>query len=239
MTLESMANYTVKVHRPDSLFGYVALAILLVFLLCLSVYSHQSLNFELTEINAQVWLQPDISADQDNVEQVLISSKRWQFDFSLVEEKFLLIKIDQHGDLKVDEQLADILDLVCTLLPKTLDSENVQRVAILLEKMYPGGAGQQLAQVFYNFYHYRQALSETNVELLYFDDPSEAIFRREQQLQNQFLGEGLAKKLFAKKGRIKNYLLQRKLINQNDSLTLSEKQQQLSDLKNEFQGSRP
>ena len=138
------------------------------------------------------------------------------------------------ASLRINAELADLLNQLVNQLPMTLDVPNIQRVAILLEKMYPGSGGQTLAQIFYNFYLYRQAYQQSVADFSGEPNLNEVLFRHEAELQKQYLGEVLVRQLFAEQNLLANYLFGRKLINQNKVLSRLEKQQKLSELKDEF-----
>ena len=234
MAQNSKAEFQVNTAIPSKQLSHYVLICLIILLLSLSVFYHQSTIFSEQDNGSEIWHQPGFSTTLSNTEHMLISPYDWAFDFEPIEDIILNIKFDGMGLLIVNAEFAEVLNLVTNQLPITLDVPNIQRVAILLEKMYPGSEGQKIAQIFYNFYLYRQAYQQTKVELSGTTNLNEVMFRHEEALKEKYLGEPLVRQLFSEKHKLANYLIERKIINQNEQFTSLEKQQKLSDLKDEF-----
>jgi len=234
MALQSSAEYQVTTAMPSKKIRHYALISMIILLLSLSAFYHQNTLFSEQETGSQIWLQPGSLITSMNIDHALIAPNDWDFDFESIEVLALDIKFDEMGSLRINAELADLLNQLVNQLPMTLDVPNIQRVAILLEKMYPGSGGQTLAQIFYNFYLYRQAYQQSVADFSGEPNLNEVLFRHEAELQKQYLGEVLVRQLFAEQNLLANYLFGRKLINQNKVLSRLEKQQKLSELKDEF-----
>jgi len=234
MDQNSTAEFQVNRAISSQQLRHYVLISLIILLLSLSIFYHQSTIFSDQKNGSEIWLQPGTSNTVPNIDHALISPSDWAFDFEPIERIIVNIKFDEVGALLVNADLATVLQLVSNQLPLTLDVPNIQRVAILLEKMYPGSEGQKLAQIFYNYYLYHQAYQQTKTELSGAANLNEVMFRHEETLKKHYLGEELVRQLFTEKHKLANYLIERKITNQNKQLSKLEKQQKLSDLKDEF-----
>jgi hypothetical protein len=167
---------------------------------------------------------------------MLISTIHWQFDYEATEQALLAIKANEVGDLILNANTAKILKKAVSKLPSKMNTAELQRVEFLVAEGLPGKAGQQLATVMTNFYHFKQATdiadASTNAKQ---NKQSKALsFQQSILRQKRYLGEHTSKQLFGKKNALNNYLYARKRINEDTNLNQVQKQDQLTTLQARF-----
>lgn len=162
----------------------------------------------------------------------LISTRHWQFEFTPVEQGLRSIKRDNAGKLILNASTTKVLKSIVSTMPKNMEKEALERVALLINKSFPNTFNQSLAALFVNFYKYQQAshfaLTKSSTKR------PEQQFREDMTRQKNYLTEEIAEQLFGRQNTVNNYLYARKLINESDHLTLEQKQQQLSGLQRRF-----
>jgi Proteobacterial lipase chaperone protein len=206
-----------------------ALAIPLILIWCMDLDAPVSLYGPIEN----QWHQPNFVADKFPEH---ISNTRWTFDYEASEQVLLKLKLDQNGQLVLDERAAEILESAVTKLPNGLQSDELRRVEVLVAKGLPGRAGSQLAGIVTDFYRYQQATtyafvakgSSTTIE------EQEERFYQTVVLQEKFFGKPVAKKLFGRKNALNRYLYARRYITSDSSLSPEKKQKQLHTLEAEL-----
>ncbi len=174
------------------------------------------------------WLQPD-TKPAHHVDP--ISAQRWPFDFAVIETDVARFLAHAANTPRPDETLARLFEQIVLDLPDDLDENSVERIGLLLQKSFPGAQGETLAALFPPLFRYRQALAAetdalqttTAVDTLQF---AQASLRAAQRLQVEHLGPTLATQLYANQNALTDYLLQRRQI--REDATLSAEQQELA-----------
>tara|TARA_R110001592_G_scaffold10098_1_gene52589 strand:- start:31646 stop:32332 length:687 start_codon:yes stop_codon:yes gene_type:complete len=207
----------------------IALAIALFVLWSVHAESPMFLN----NADSHQWLQPSAISDRFSER---ISTNYWQFDYEATEQALLKIKQSKSGDLILNASTAKVLEKAVSTLPPQMQTDELQRVDLLVSKGLPGRAGQELASVVTNFYNYQQALKSANstVNTPQYTFDQERSFKQMVLLQEQYLGKDISGQLFGRQNRINHYLYARKRINDDASLNPAQKQQQLTALQARF-----
>lgn len=179
------------------------------------------------------WRQPYLIADRFPEH---ISNTRWTFDYEASEQILVKLKQDETEQLVLDGRAAEIIESAVSKLPKGLQSDELQRVEVLVAKGLPGSAGRQLADIVTDFYQYQQAARSAFVA----KDSSTTIEEQEKRfyqtvvLQEQFFGKPVAEKLFGRQNALNRYLYARRHITKDSSLSPEQKQKQLRTLEAEL-----
>lgn len=228
-------------HKLKNLRFSSAIALALTFLVALSCLwslhtdSPTSLNSainsssdrSLDNSDPYQWQQPLAISDRYPEP---ISINNWQFDYEATEQVLQKIKQNKSGKLILNANTARVLEEAVSTLPPLMKQDELRRVEFLVTKGLSGSAGQQLASIFTQFYHYQHALNLANSTV----KNQEETFTRTVLLQKEYLGEDVSELFFGQQNRLNNYLLARKAINEDSSLNSVQKQQELIILQNRF-----
>jgi hypothetical protein len=183
--------------------------------------------------HSKEWHQPQIT---NVLFPELISPEKWSFNFELTEKILSRSKLNENEDLLINSQLTDVLIKATASLPENLNNKQLQRVEFLASNILVNKAGAQLASLFTNYYRLEREIKATtsaeqgnsNLE----DEISK--FKTLTTLQNNYLGEDIAARLYGKKRIVTAYLYERKKINQNTDLSDKQKQKKLNELQIKF-----
>lgn len=162
-----------------------------------------------------------------------ISATHWQFDFEATEQVLTKIKLNETGELILNETTADLLKVAVSKLPLNMTEADLQRIEILVAKGLPGKVGQQLSDVLTGFYRYWQIERIDENNALNIED-KERSFEQTVLLQERYLGKDVAEHLFGRKNAVTRYLYARRRINEDSNLNQAQKRQQLIILQNRF-----
>jgi len=177
------------------------------------------------------WRQP--AAIADSVPES-IATKKWTFDFELVEQRLRQIRLNKDGALILDASLAKDLEYAISELPSNLNKEALQRLELLIAKGLPGSAGTELANMFTKFYVYLQASTLRNLSTDINLTQPEHHFHQRLKHQERIFGKKVAHQLFGHQNALQQYLYARRHINEDPSLNQAQKQRKLSLLQRRF-----
>ena len=156
-----------------------------------------------------------------------------QLDFTNAEAAWSGLAIDSHGNLQIDALTESALLDAMTLMQDETSGLTMQRMTFLLEKQFGATASRQIMELLPILKNYKQAEQRWLQENGSKDPPPHAeLF----QLQDELLGETLARKMFAEQRRLANLMLATQQIRNDASLTQSEKDEALSKLQNTVDG---
>lgn len=158
-----------------------------------------------------------------------ISAQQWHFNYEETEEILTQVKLNSHGELLINPELAHILTKSVASMPQNLNKKTENRIAFLVSKGLPGIAGTQLATLLMNYYHLQDATNKTTNKTT-----SLANFLKTEARQNHHLGTDVATQLFGNKRVITRYLLERLAIQENPNLSHQQKEQQRQMLKSQL-----
>jgi hypothetical protein len=208
-----------------------------------ALYALWSLHTESKNIqvkpNKFEWQQPSSLVDKF---PTLISTAHWKFDYEATEQALLAIQVSNTKNLILNAHTAKILEKAISNLPSKMSKTELERVGLLTAKGLPGKAGQQLATVLTNFYHYQQAIdivkATANTSSITTSkqqkQSKETIFKQSVERQKNYLGEDTAEQLFGKQNALNAYLYSRKRINEDTNLSPAQKQAELTTLQARF-----
>ncbi|MGQ9426647.1 hypothetical protein ACXYTJ_10380 [Gilvimarinus sp. F26214L] len=159
-----------------------------------------------------------------------------ELDFTNAEASWSGLRFDSRGNLEVDAlthtALADAIAMlnVDTLKPRT------ERLSFLLAKQFGPDARQQIMELVHLLHEYEQKERSWLQDNGGRNPPDyEELF----QLQDDFLGRGLARKLFHEQRRLARLMLASHEIQNNPDLTQAQRNEALMDLQSAFEDGGP
>ncbi len=178
------------------------------------------------------WVQPEIVTIY---EPGAISANEWAFDYQPIAQALQSIGQDDSGQWVLGANALESLQQAVNHLPVAADARVLQRVAFLVTQSGPAPSSGHLADILVRYYHYQNQLriSLTNIAG---DDLhlAQARLKATQQWQLHFFSEDIAQALFGQTNLLNDYLITRRLFQQSTDLTPEEKNQNLSQLQQQF-----
>jgi len=163
-----------------------------------------------------------------------------ELDFTNAEAAWSNLQIDTQGNLKIDALTETALSGAIALMhdqPSAPDSElAMARMAFLLERQFGAAASQQIIELLPLLKHYaetQQRWWEANGSRI--PPPYAELFL----LQDELLGETLAKKLFSEQRRLVRTMLATQQIRNDGSQTQAEKDLALMDMQKPLKEAAP
>jgi len=216
---------------------------MLIALICCAIIVHYGLRQGVHKHNIDpitvAWLQSD-SIDQ-NVSALV--AKKWQFDYIEIEKILLKSKVNTPIALVINADMLELLERSYAYLSPDLESSDLQRLSLLIEKTIPNQNGKQLTHLLKQYYFYHQdyqvsllAINQSQSEQQY--QLLTAAQSDNKQRQIRYFGSQVAEKLFHKQNRTTNYLNQRRVINLDPALSDAERRQKLAELQADFKRSK-
>jgi Proteobacterial lipase chaperone protein len=155
-----------------------------------------------------------------------------ELDFTMAEAAWSGLTIDSQGNLKIDALTETALVDAMALMQGQTSELSMARMAFLLEKQFGATASEQIMELVPILTNYKEAEKRWWEENGSKNPPPHAeLF----QLQDELLGETLAKKMFSEQRRLVNMMLASHQIRTDASLTQTEKDQALMDLQETLQ----
>ncbi|GAB1267680.1 hypothetical protein NBRC116493_09330 [Aurantivibrio infirmus] len=176
----------------------------------------------------------------------IIRPKRWAFDYWQIEPIVQSVKVDATGQIILNDDMAVVLNSIVAMLPSELDRENLSRLSDLIEINIPASPGQEFAALVVNFYRYHVEFQKwvAESESIATTDPNadsdklELQFEQSLKMMYARIGENNAEAIFGKQHALKEYLFQRRRINDDPTLSADEKNVGLTALEQKFKGSQ-
>ena len=192
-----------------------------------------------TIASAWQWEPSDVNEDgsqiarpsSTNQKGQTMSSQTFPFTQETVYQALHAVKLDENGDLILDDDALIALDATLEHSQLKLDDEALAELQSLIRKGLPGHAGEQTAQIVADYYKYLGAKSEFNSLYETTNGPDQTIEGYETQynellsLRELYLGSDVAKQLFATSNANSEYMFQSMKIEANPSLSEEEKKQ--------------
>jgi hypothetical protein len=148
-------------------------------------------------------------------------------DFTIAEAAWSGLTTDSQGNLQIDALTETALLDAMALVQGQASELPMARMAFLLEKQFGATASQQIMELLPILKNYKEAEQRWWEKNGSKNPPPHAeLFR----LQDELLGETLAKKMFSEQRRLVNMMLASHQIRNDASLTQTEKDQALMDL---------
>jgi len=152
-----------------------------------------------------------------------------ELDFTNAEAGWSSLRIDSHGNLQIDALTETALADAMALMQGPSSERSTTRMAFLLEKQFGVTASHQVMELLPMLKSYKEAEQRWWEENGSRNPPPHAeLFR----LQDEILGETLARRMFSEQRRIANLMLATQRIRSDGSLTQAERDQALIDLQN-------
>jgi len=177
--------------------------------------------------NSLGWMQPEVVNESY---PVLIHTNLWSINYADIEKALHEIKLDEFGQVIQNTQTADVLARASNYIKNDIDQENLERIALLVQKGLPVIADDTLAQLLVAYYHYRQHLDSVSQE-----DNS---LRNREILQKKYFGAVASTQLFSEQNIIQRYLEKRHAIISSQSLDSAEKDAALKRLEGTFSNNK-
>ncbi len=219
-------------YRPANL---AVLVLILGYIASLHLELRLESSFTDKSRQNQGWQQPDRVSKHY---PVLIGQEKWSFDFAPVERVVAGLKVDERGDLEVDAETEKRLALATAGIPPELSQVDLKRITFLIRKSVSGQPGKDFALLLERYFGYQQKLAQYRMQQMAenktsANTPKDFIQFRDQ-LQREFFGLGPAKKLFVRKNLTADYILRRQSISSDSSLSMSQKQLRLDQIKQTY-----
>jgi hypothetical protein len=155
-----------------------------------------------------------------------------EFDFATAEAAWSALQIDSQGNLQIDALTETALIDAMALMDGQAAELQIARMAVLLEKQFGATASQQILALLPILKNYKEAEQRWWAENGSRNPPPHAeLF----ELQDELLGETLAEKMFSEQRRLVNMMLATQKIRADASLSQTEKDQTLMDLRRTVQ----
>jgi hypothetical protein len=193
----------------------------------------------LIAISAVVWWQNSDDRFSDAAQKfamVAVPESVAALDFTNAEASWSRLQFDSKGNLIIDTltetALADAIALISDVAPEP----QLARIDLLLSKQFGAHAGQQVMSLLTLLKNYKK------MEQRWWQEKGNNIppdYAELFQLQDQILGETVAKEMFSEQRRLINLMRASYQINNDTTLTEAEKNRALNSLQNAFQESRP
>ena len=214
----------------------------LFFWVALLVLKHINLHDQpITHKNTkpQHWLQPISLNDQY---PQLIGNENWSLEFSNIERIINRLELDAKNNLVINSGLNEKLLSILSNLDESLSDKQWQRLQFLLIKSLGQSTAEELYTLINSYHHYQQQAHKyahtvqkaNKTEKLALLKNSHNMYIH---LQNQYFGPDIAEALFDKKNKVTRYLNSIRIINMDDSLTPSQKKEQLALLSSHYKQS--
>jgi len=142
------------------------------------------------------------------------------------------VKLDDNGDIIIDDDALTALDTTLNHNQLKLDDEALEELQSMIRKGLPGNAGEQTAEIVANYYQYLGATSEFNSLYDTRNSSDQTIDDYETQynellaLRELYLGEEVANQLFKTSNANSQYMFDSMVLEANTSLSVIEKKQQ-------------
>lgn len=150
-----------------------------------------------------------------------------KFDFTNAEAGWRELQFDSQGNLRIDALTETALLDAMTLLSEQRTEAPAARMAFLLEKQFGASASQQIMALLPKLQRYKEAEQRWLAEHGRMNPPPHAeLFA----LQDELLGETLAKELFSEQRRLVHLMLASQQIRNDSSLTQEQRDRALMDL---------
>jgi hypothetical protein len=148
------------------------------------------------------------------------------FDVPFIYEALQDVRLDEQGDVVVDDEALKALDKALNFSGIELSPADLEELQALIRIGLPGPVGGQTAEVVGNYYRFLEAEKEFNE--LYrapgMDANVESGYEELIALRELYLGPEVAAKLFEKQDQDARYMLQSMLLARDESLTAEERE---------------
>ena len=165
--------------------------------------------------------------------------QHWVVDFSKVEPLLFTLELTSENHLVIDEVLLEVLNRLYSQGVMPEKQVQRERLYFLISRTLPPPANRKFVDTLNRYWSYKLALENIEQPTLASSTktPLETLIKR-QSLQTLYFGELDARLLFSKTNNTHAYLIKRKLIIENPSLSDSEKTRSLTWLKTAYENQK-
>ncbi len=207
------------------------------------------INTVITDKNtvAHTWQRDNISSENggsgnekqqaDQSPQDLSSSnvEELPYDVVLIDDILQQIRLDQNGKVLVDRAARKALDEAYLKLGADVGSFEISQLQDLIRVGWPGTAGEQMAEIFAQYYDYRLAeedfLAETQEVTA---EDAEKNYEQLVQMRRSYLGHEVAEKLYVEEEIQSRHMFASMSILRDSSLSEEQKRQGQAQLQQEL-----
>ncbi|HTN35415.1 MAG TPA: lipase secretion chaperone [Marinobacter sp.] len=161
------------------------------------------------------------------------------FSADALYEAFQNVRIDENGDVILDNEALEALNQTLHYGQMELSSQNLADLQELIKVGVPGKAGEQTAKIVVDYYRYLGAENEFNTLYEQQDSPvdmsSDAYTRQYEELtalRALYLGQDVATSLFATADASARYMFDVQRVEADSTLTADEKAARLEEINN-------
>ena len=160
-----------------------------------------------------------------------------QVSYAQVEYALRLVKLDSFGQLILNASAEASLSRSVARLPADLSEAQIVHIKQLIQRSLPGGAGNQVADVFSKYYRYKTSEKALMMNLPRPDDIDTALeqLATMTDLRYEMMGGEYAEKLFGEQQRRAEHHLVSEIVRRDNTISAEEKDVQLGQLKKEAQ----
>lgn len=191
----------------------------------------------------------EVLAEEDGEEKGRIKKAELggeEFDTVRIYDSLLLLNFDESGALQLDRNTRATLRAIYSELGADAGPETFSQLRALLEEALPQAEVRRLLDIARNYFAYRQAArdhaiatgmstgptpSHANMENLEINGRN---YQQLIQLRRNYLGEGVANKLFIEEETQAPYMASAMAVARDKSLSEEERAQRLEELQREF-----
>lgn len=156
----------------------------------------------------------------------------WGFNLAPTEQDLerIMPMMDTDAALTLNSDTLNTLEVVYADLVNQSEQIDWPRVAILIDKSFPTGSDQGLAQLLQRYFQYREYLAqEAQSQSARAED-----LKAQMMVQEQFFGRRTARQLFSKKNLQTAYFADRQRIRSEQNISASELESKLRALEERF-----
>jgi lipase chaperone LimK len=200
--------------------------------------------------------QSPLIADIDNPEKTIATAWQWEEPTHILEENsspafsekvvynaLQKVRLDSQGNVIIDHEALIALNATLDDGSLQLDEQALRELQMIIRQGLPGNAGDDVAKIVANYYHYLEASKEFNAIYETGSSNSPAIenttdehkenYRELTALRELYLGSDTSTKLFSTSDANANYMFDMLEIEQATDLSDEEKQQKRLEIVNQ------
>jgi lipase chaperone LimK len=200
--------------------------------------------------------QSPLIADIDNPEKTIATAWQWEEPTNILEENsspafsekvvynaLQKVRLDSQGNVIIDHEALIALNATLDDGSLQLDEQALRELQMIIRQGLPGNAGDDVAKIVANYYHYLEASKEFNAIYETGSSNSPAIenttdehkenYRELTALRELYLGSDTSTKLFSTSDANANYMFDMLEIEQATDLSDEEKQQKRLEIVNQ------
>ena len=180
------------------------------------------------------WHQPET---QNAYAKPPISRENWDLNFENIESALNTVYDTSDPTMAFSPEWVPVLDQVVEALPETVNSSQWQRMNMLFDRTWPGGAGNTLAYLVKHYHAY--SIAEKEYQQQHADLPVNAMEAEQRfvsllTLKERYLGQKTTQQLFSDQMYLADYLFARRKLQADKTLPEEQKQASLKALQETF-----